>query len=118
MSLLFNMVLISVGVNRFGQQHRILREINNINSQNIFETLMSSDMVLNLACSSCYKIFETITDFDNHAATHDSVTQSSRYGGGNMYDGTLLKLLCLWFLIFLVVLVLKIFETITACMMV
>ena len=51
-------------------------------------------MVLNFACSYCDKIFETITDFYNHAETHDGVTQSSLYGGGNMYDETAVDFDC------------------------
>ena len=38
---------------------------------------MYDETVVDFACGSCDKIFENITDLNNHAATHDHGVQAS-----------------------------------------
>ena len=60
----------SIGVNTFGQRHKILKEIRNLRSQNIVETILSSQTLVEFSCNSCERTFTSLNDLNEHMPVH------------------------------------------------
>ena len=84
----------SIGINTFGQRHKIMKEIKEYHPPNIIENMASSNLIYEFPCKFCVKRFLSLQELNEHDSLEHGKTPTplkriasdSFYGGGNLYD--------------------------------